>query len=119
MAIYLDNAATSSPKPDCVIRAVARALTEGNANPGRSGHARSLQAGRETLMCRETIANLLGAEDALCVIFAFNCTDALNLAIKGSLRRGDHVISSMIEHNSVLRVLKGLERGGQIELTLV
>lgn len=119
MAIYLDNAATSSPKPECVVKAVVRALTEINANPGRAGHVRSLEAAREVLACREAIANLLGAEDPLSVAFTFNCTDALNLAIKGALRRGDHVISSMLEHNSVLRVLKGLEKTGQISLTLV
>ena len=117
--VYLDNAATSSPKPQCVVDAVLNAMTEVNANPGRSGHARSLAAAREVLECRAGIANLLGAEDPLSVAFAFNCTDALNLAIKGTLHRGDHVVSTMIEHNSVLRVLKGLERTGQISLTLV
>jgi cysteine desulfurase family protein len=119
MQVYLDNAATSSPKPQCVVDAVQRAMTEINANPGRSGHVRSLAAAREVLECREAIASLIGAEDPLSVAFAFNCTDALNLAIKGTLRRGDHVVSTMIEHNSVLRVLKGLERSGQIGLTLV
>jgi cysteine desulfurase/selenocysteine lyase len=117
--VYLDNAATSSPKPRCVTDAVLRALTEINANPGRSGHARALEAGREVLDCRADLADLMGAADPLSVAFQFNCTDALNLAIKGSLRRGDHVVTTMIEHNSVLRVLKGLERTGQISLTLV
>ncbi len=117
--VYLDNAATSSPKPQCVVDAVLRAMTDVNANPGRSGHARAIEAGRGVLECRAAIANLIGAEDPFSIAFAFNCTDALNLAIKGTLRRGDHVISTMIEHNSVLRVLKGLERSGQIMLTLV
>ncbi len=117
--VYLDNAATSSPKPQCVMDAVSHAMMDINANPGRSGHVRSLTAGREVLACRAAIAELLGAQDPFSIVFAFNCTDALNLAIKGTLRRGDHVVSTMIEHNSVLRVLKGLERSGQITLTLV
>lgn len=119
MQVYLDNAATSSPKPQCVIDALMRAMTHINANPGRSGHVRSLEAGRGVLECRAALANFIGAEDPFSVAFAFNCTDALNLAIKGTLRRGDHVVSTLIEHNSVLRVLKGLERAGQISLTLV
>lgn len=119
MAVYLDNAATSSPKPDCVTEAVLRAMREVNANPGRAGHARSLEAAREVLNCREAVARLLGAEDPFSVLMAFNCTDALNLAIKGTLRRGDHVISSLLEHNSVLRVLMELQRRGEITVTLL
>lgn len=119
MSVYLDNAATSSPKPECVVRAVTYALTEVNANPGRSGHDRSLEAGRELIACREAIQRLLGADDPFSILFQFNCTDALNLAIKGCLRLGDHVISSILEHNSVLRVLMELEKRGQISVTLV
>ena len=119
MADYLDNAATSSPKPDCVTEAVLRAMREVNANPGRAGHARSLEAGREVLNCRESVARLIGAEDPVSVAMTFNCTDALNLAIKGTLRRGDHVISSLLEHNSVLRVLMELEKKGEISVTLL
>ena len=119
MSVYLDNAATSSPKPECVVRAVTYALTEVNANPGRSGHDRSLEAGRELIACREAIKRLLGADDPFSILFQFNCTDALNLAIKGCLRLGDHVISSLLEHNSVLRVLMELEKRGQISVTLV
>ena len=119
MEIYFDNAATSHPKPPEVLRAVEEALTEYNANPGRSGHARALAAGRVVLSTREALAHLLGAEDPMRIVFGFNCTDMLNLAIKGSLKRGDHVVSSMLEHNSVLRVLGELERRGQISTTLV
>ncbi len=119
MPIYLDNAATSHPKPESVVRAVIRALTEINANPGRSGHSAALEAARAVLDCRERLAALLNARDAMSVIHCFNCTDALNLAIKGSLRRGDHVIATQLEHNSVLRVLAGLAERGRIELTLV
>lgn len=117
--IYLDNAATSSPKPECVVSAVHRALTEVNANPGRAGHARSLEAGRTVLTCRENIASLIGAEDPFSISLQFNCTDALNLAIKGVLQKGDHVISTLMEHNSVLRVLMELERRGDISVTLI
>lgn len=117
--IYLDNAATSSPKPECVVSAVHRALTEVNANPGRAGHGRSLEAGRAVLACRENIASLIGAEDPFSISLQFNCTDALNLAIKGILRKGDHVISTLMEHNSVLRVLMELERRGDISVTLI
>lgn len=119
MSVYLDNAATSSPKPECVIQAVVRALSEVNANPGRAGHERSLEAGRELLACRETLRSILGADDPFSILFHFNCTDALNLAIKGALHRGDHVIASLLEHNSVLRVLMELEKRSQISVTLV
>ena len=119
MGIYFDNAATSHPKPDCVLRAVRRAMTGCNANPGRSGHAAALAAGRLVLDARERLAALLHAPDAMRVAHCFNCTDALNLAIKGSLRPGDHVVATQLEHNSVLRPLCGLLRRGQIALTLV
>lgn len=117
--IYLDNAATSSPKPECVVGAVRRALTEANANPGRAGHALSLEAGRAVLDCRKNIASLIGADDPFSISLQFNCTDALNLAIKGVLQKGDHVISTLLEHNSVLRVLMELERRGDISVTLI
>jgi cysteine desulfurase family protein len=117
--IYLDNAATSHPKPEPVIKAVIDALTAYNANPGRSGHARALAAARIVLEARERLAALIGAEDPMSVIHCFNCTDALNLAIKGALRRGDHMITTMAEHNSVLRVVTELSDRGQITLTLL
>ncbi|NLG24714.1 MAG: aminotransferase class V-fold PLP-dependent enzyme [Clostridiales bacterium] len=119
MDIYLDNAATSHPKPDTVVEAVRRALTEMNGNPGRSGHRRALEGGHAVLACRDALSELINAPDPDEVTFCFNCTDALNLAIKGSLHRGDHVVASALEHNSVLRVLHGLQATGQIELTLV
>ena len=119
MSIYLDNAATSHPKPDGVIRAAVGAMTEANANPGRSGHAQALAAARLVLNTREALAKLIGAEDAMSVIHCFNCTDALNLAIKGSLHLGDHVIATALEHNSVLRPLWGLASRKRIELTLI
>ena len=119
MYIYLDNAATSSPKPQAVIDEVRRALVEYNANPGRSAHAPALAAAHCVYAAREAIARLIGAAQSSSVAFASNCTDALNLAIKGCLRRGDHVISTLLEHNSVLRPLSMLHDSGQIELTLI
>ena len=119
MQIYFDNAATSHPKPYCVVQAVKRALTEANANPGRSGHRAAIEAGRIVLDCRERLAALLGAGDPMRIVHCFNCTDALNLAIKGSLHVGDHVVATCLEHNSVLRVLYALAQRGRIALTLV
>lgn len=119
MPIYFDNAATSHPKPEDVARAVARAMTELNANPGRSGHAAALAAARVVLQARERLAALIGVADAMSIVHCFNCTDALNLAIKGSLRAGDHVIATQLEHNSVLRVLGTLAARGRIAMTLV
>ena len=119
MSVYLDHAATSHPKPEGVLRAMEAALTDYNANPGRSGHPRALAAAREVLSTREKLARLMGVSDAMSVIHCFNCTDALNLAIKGALRQGDHVIATALEHNSVLRPLCGLAARGRIEVDFV
>lgn len=117
--IYLDNAATSFPKPDCVTQAMTQTLNQCGANPGRSGHALALRAGRIVEECREALAQMLGERDASRVVFASNTTDALNMAIHGVVRSGDHVVSTLIEHNSVLRPLSELSRSGAITLTLV
>ena len=119
MNIYLDNAATSSPKPQAVIDEMRRALTLYNANPGRSGHSAALEAARCVFNARKALSNLLNANEKDCIAFCFNCTDALNLAIKGIIKKGDHVISTMLEHNSVLRPLSELSSRGQIALTLL
>lgn len=119
MNLYFDNAATSSPKPQIVLDRIRAALTEFNANPGRSGHPAALSAAREVLTCREALAALLGCEDPARIAFAFNCTDALNLAIKGVLRYGDHAIATQLEHNSVLRPLSALAARGRISLSIV
>ena len=119
MEIYLDNAATSHPKPSAVLSAVQKALTDLNGNPGRSGHQRALAGAKLLLNAREMLARLLNAPQPECIVFCFNCTDALNMAIKGSLHAGDHVIASGLEHNSVLRVLETLRRRGLITFTLI
>ncbi|MBQ8506117.1 MAG: aminotransferase class V-fold PLP-dependent enzyme [Clostridia bacterium] len=119
MQVYFDNAATSSPKPQAVQEAVLQAMREFNANPGRSGHSAAIRAAHCVYEAREALASLIHAGDSASVSFHFNCTDALNLAIKGSVKRGDHVISTMLEHNSVLRPLSGMSSRGEIALTLV
>ena len=95
------------------------AITRCGANPGRSGHQLALAAGRIVESCRETIAQMLGERDASRVVFCQNATDALNTAIHGVVRTGDHVITTLLEHNSVLRPLSELSRSGAITLTLV
>ena len=112
--IYLDNAATSYPKPPMVVRAMAGTLSRLGGNPGRSGHKLSLCGGRVMEHCREILAEELEAPAADNILFTSGCTEALNLAIRGSLFRGDEVLCSHAEHNAVMRVLKGLEQQGEI-----
>jgi cysteine desulfurase/selenocysteine lyase len=120
--IYFDNAATSWPKPPGVAEAMVHFLNEVGANPGRSGHRLSLEAGRIVYAAREALAELFSAPDPLRVVLGANVTEALNLAIQGYLRPGDHVVTSSMEHNSVMRPLRALTRcedGGSIDLTVV
>lgn len=119
MAItYLDNAATSWPKPPTVAEAMRVFLDEAGGNPGRSGHRLSIAAGRVVLEAREAVADLVGIEDPLRVIFTLNATHALNLALFGLLPPGSHALTTSMEHNSVMRPLRELERRG-VRLTLV
>lgn len=117
--IYLDNAATSFPKPESVLRAAYGAMSKLGANPGRSGHRLSLAAGRVVANCREALANLMGVDAPERVVFCFNCTDALNTAIFGMLSPGDHVIATALDHNASLRPLTGLEDRGVISLDIL
>ena len=110
--IYLDHAATSWPKPPEVIAAMASFLERAGGNPGRAGHRLSIDAGRIVYKTRETLAEFFNAADPLRVIFTQNATHALNLAIYGMLRHGDHVVTSGIEHNAVMRPLRFLEQNG-------
>ncbi|OGO76801.1 MAG: cysteine desulfurase [Clostridiales bacterium GWB2_37_7] len=116
--IYFDNAATTYPKPEVVYRAMDKCMREYCANPGRSGHKLSVEAGRIVLETRELMAQLFNARKPDNIIFSLNATDALNTAIKGMINKGDHVITTSMEHNSVLRPLKQLESLG-IETTIV
>lgn len=111
--VYFDNAATTYPKPPEVRRAAARAIMQAGGNPGRGGHLLSRRAGAAVYHARETAAELFGAEPEH-VVFTQNCTHALNLAIHGLLRQGDHVILSSLEHNSVLRPVTALTDAGII-----
>lgn len=115
--IYFDNAATSWPKPDTMIRAMNYFNANVGANPGRSGHRLSIEASRIIYNARETVASLLGASDPHSVIFMRNATEGLNTAIRRLLRPGDHVITSSMEHNSVMRPLRALESEG-VELSV-
>ena len=116
--IYFDNAATSWPKPPEVLEAMTRFLRDVGANPGRSGHRTAVEAGRIVYAAREAVCELVNAPDPLRVAFAANVTQALNMAMWGLLRPGDHVITSSMEHNSVMRPLRALEREG-VALTVV
>ncbi len=117
--IYLDNAATSFPKPPQVIPAMTEALRSYGANPGRGGHQLALQAGRVVEKCREAAAALLGAPSPERVIFTRNCTESLNIAIAGMLRKGDEVICSHGEHNAVMRPLERFVSRGEITVKLL
>lgn len=115
--IYLDNAATSLIKPDSVKKAVVFAMEQYSANPGRSGHELSLRTGNKIFETRENIKDFFAAKNYH-VIFTKNCTEALNLAIFGTVKAGEHVITTCYEHNSILRPLKLLESIG-VETTIL
>lgn len=116
--VYLDNAATTFPKPEEVYEEVMKCMREYGANPGRSGHRLALEAGRVIYDTRETLSKMFNIKNPMNIVFTCGGTDGLNLAIKGILKSGDHVITSTMEHNSVLRPLKDLEKKG-LELTIV
>lgn len=115
--IYFDNAATTMRKPEGVVRAVTEALCS-LGNPGRGGHDAALDASRIIFETRMKLARLFHAESPSAIAFTANSTESLNIAIKGILNPGDHVITTALEHNSVLRPLYQLEEQG-VELTIV
>lgn len=117
--IYLDNAATSWPKPDCVSETMTKFLATDAANPGRSGHRMAVAAERMLDDLRMELVRLFDAKDHERMILCMNGTDALNIAIKGVLGPGDHVITSTLEHNSVSRPLQQMADNDAIELTRV
>lgn len=115
MPIYLDNAATSFPKPPQVIEAVTNTLCQNAANPGRGGHQLSLQAGRLVMECRETLARFFGIKDETRIAFTANATEAINLGLFGVLQPGDRVVTTSMEHNAVVRPLRELsDRGVEV-----
>jgi len=119
MKVYLDNAATTFPKPETVISAIGDFLAHYAANPGRSGHSMSLKAEQEVFETRELLAELFNVPDSERVIFTYNATLALNMAVKGILKKGDHVIITSMEHNSVIRPLRYLEQEQGLNITIV
>ncbi len=117
--LYFDNAATSWPKPEAVYGAAERQMREACGNPGRSGHTRTLEADRLIYRTREAIGRLFNIPDPARVVFAYNATDALNIVIKGFLEKGDHVLYTAMDHNSVLRPLGRLRRDQLITTTII
>lgn len=115
--IYLDNAATSFPKPEAVYTAMDRFARTSLANPGRAGHKMALASEHALDDARHRLNRFLNGEGPERFAFAFNCTDALNMAFKGTLQAGDHVITTDLEHNSISRPLVTLAENGLIELT--
>lgn len=112
MAIYLDNSATSFPKPEAVYNAVDTALRHFGANPGRGGHRMSLDASRLVFSARETVADFFSIADASRLVFTSGATESLNIALFGLLNPGDHVVTTAMEHNSLLRPLYQLQKSG-------
>ena len=110
--IYLDNAATSYPKPRGMVAAMEECILKYCGNPGRSGHSMSMRTGEEVYHARRKIAGLFGIRQPERLVFTKNTTEALNMGLKGVLQSGDHVITTTMEHNSLLRPLKALEKRG-------
>ena len=107
--IYFDNAATGGRKPDTVLTAVRSAIAL-NANPGRSGHALSVARAQRVYECRKTLSAFFDGYGFERVVFTKNCTESLNLALLGTLKDGDHVVTTCMEHNSILRPLEYLSK---------
>jgi cysteine desulfurase family protein len=116
---YLDNAATSFPKPEAVYAAMDRFARHDLANPGRSGHRMALASEHALSDARHRLNRFFGGKSPERWAFTLNCTDALNMAFKGTLNDGDHVITTDLEHNSVSRPLVALATAGRITLTRI
>lgn len=117
--IYMDNGATSFPKPPGVSRAMLHFLSDVGGSPGRSGHRLSQEAARIVFDCRESLAALFAVPDSRRIAFTLNATEALNTALLGLLREGDRVVTTAMEHNSVMRPLRDLVRSRGISLDVV
>ena len=116
--VYLDNAATTQ-KPRAVIDAMVRYATELGASAGRGAYREAVETAGILSECRRRLNQLFHGEDPERFIFTLNCTDGLNMAFKGVLTDGDHVITTDLEHNSVSRPLRALELAGRISLTRI
>ncbi|MCC6492203.1 MAG: aminotransferase class V-fold PLP-dependent enzyme [Pirellulales bacterium] len=119
MRIYLDNAATSWPKPEVVYNALDKYQREVGAAAGRGGYRDAIEAQRVVAAARREVAGLIGAADPNRIVFGGNCSDALNLSIHGVLRPGDHVVATVCDHNSVLRPLAEQTRTRDVAVTYV
>ncbi|MDV4150815.1 aminotransferase class V-fold PLP-dependent enzyme [Clostridium sp. AL.422] len=117
--VYLDNASTTFPKPKNVTDSIYKFLTTIGGNPGRSNHENGMQSNRLLLEARETIASFFNFDKIENVIFTNNITTSLNILINGCARNGDHIITSSMEHNSVLRPLINLKENGIIDLDII
>ena len=117
--IYLDNAATSFPKPESVYAAVDHYNRSLGAAAGRGGYRAAVEVDTVLRRCRKRAAELLGAESPERVVWTFNATDALNMALHGLLDRGDHVVTTAAEHNSVLRPLRALSDRRDVDVTVI
>ena len=117
--VYLDNAATSWPKPAVVLEAIQEFFANAGGNTGRSGHRRSIASSRAVSLAREQLAELLGAESPDNLVYTKNATEALNLAICGLVEHGARVVTTSLEHNSVMRPLRELERRGRCSIEVV
>ncbi len=117
--IYFDNSATTRRKPKEVTKAFLEGITTFSANPGRSGHLYSMQAGEKVFEVRQKLCDFLGCDSPEHIIFTQNCTDALNLGILGTAVKGGHIICSCNDHNSLARPIFELEKQGIVEVTVV
>ena len=118
MVIYFDNSATSYPKPKEMLKAMATFTEKIGSNPGRAGHRLSVEGGRIMENTRELLAELFNIRDPLRISFTYNATYAINIGLQGLLNRGDHVITSSLEHNAIARTLNYLTQKG-IEYTKI
>jgi len=112
MLTYLDNAATTFPKPECVYTAMDAYYRAYGGNPGRGSHRLAVESDRVIAQCRQRLARLWNVADPARLVFGLNCTQATNQALKGLLQPGDHLVSTMMEHNAVARPLRRLEAEG-------
>ena len=117
--IYLDNGATSYPKPRAMLGAMEDCMLHYCGNPGRSGHYMSIRTGEEVYRARRAVASVFHIQEGERLVFTKNTTEALNLGLKGVLHAGDHVITTSMEHNSVLRPLKTMESAGIITQSVI
>src|SRR5262249_48378890 len=117
--IYLDNAATTFPKPPEVVEQTFRWMREEGASPDRGTHAMSVASGSMVEKTRRAAAKLFGIPDLRQIIFTYNCTDAINIALKGWLHSGDHVITTALDHNAIARPLEHLRTHLGVSVTRV